>query len=330
MKNVRPTRSEKYFVDLFRSATLHGAVERAAARERGETSEESINVPVDIFRLARQKGMEIEEDLVGDSCGEGLLIPFKGGFRVRLRKSSTASRKRFSIAHEIGHTFFYKDEGGGPRHQVGILNTSEKNSEERICNKFASALLMPAAKLRQRLGGIPNGAPSEALSRVEMAARYFGVSLPALLYRLQSIQLDDAPGYMFLCLSKRPNAVTGKDVALRVEVAVSVGSWRDLYIWRNRSAQGLGLDSATKLYNGWELTNSAAATKGKFSINPRSGSLDQNCMPIQVEESIHLSRVTKGRWKNEIAGVLCANRLYVWNDNSDDAAYVFSAISLPC
>jgi hypothetical protein len=328
MKMTYPTRSEKYFVDLFHSATLQGAVERAASRERGEGADECSTVPVDVFGLARERGMEIIEDLVGESCGEGLLIPFRGGYRVRLRKASTSSRKRFSVAHELGHTFFYKDNGDGPRHQIGILNTSERNAEERICNWFASALLIPASELRQKLGGLPSDAPSAVLSEFEKTARYFGVSLPALLYRLRSIQLVDAPGYIFLCMSERANAITRKDVALRVELSVPVGSWRDLYIWRNRSAQGLGLKNASMLYKEWEGAYRAAPTKGSFSINPSSGALDQRCKAIEVEEHIHLSRVAQGKWKNERTRVLCANRLYAWSDASDGMAYVLSAIAL--
>jgi hypothetical protein len=330
MKTIHPTRSEKYFVDLFRSATLQGAIERAASRERGEGTKECSDVPVDIFRLARDRGIEITEDLVGESCGEGLLIPFRGGYHVRLRKSSTNSRKRFSVAHELGHTFFYKDDGDGPRHQIGILNTSERNAEERICNWFASALLIPASKLRQKLGGLPAGAPSEVLSEVEKTARYFGVSLPALLYRLRSIRLVEAPGYIFVCMSERPNAVTRKDVALRVELAVPVGSWRELYIWRNRSAQGLGLGNAAMLYKEWDGAYRAAPRKGSFSINPRIGSLDQNCKAVEVEETIHFSRITQGKWKNERTRVLCANRLYSWSDATDATPYVLSAIALAC
>lgn len=327
-KMICSTRSEKYFVDLFHSATLRGAIERAAGRERGEGAEECSNIPVDIFGLARQRRMEITEDLVGASCGEGLLIPFKGGYRVRLRKSSTVSRKRFSVAHELGHTLFYKDTGDGPRHQIGILNTSEKNAEERICNRFASALLMPASKLRQRLSDLPSGAPSKVLAELEKTARYFRVSLPALLHRLRSIQLDDAPGYMLLCMSERPNPATRKDCALRVELAVPLGSWRDLYIWRNRSAQGLGLDNASTLYKEWEGTHRTATTKGSFGINSRSGLLDASCTYTEVEENIQLSHVARGKWKNECARVRCANRLYAWSDASDGSAYVLSAIAL--
>jgi hypothetical protein len=328
MKQIYTTRSAKYFVELFHSATLHGAIERAATRERGEVTDEHSDVPVDILGLAREKSIEITEDLVGDSCGEGLLIPFKDGYRLRLRKSSTNSRKRFSVAHELGHTLFYRDDGDGPRHQIGILNTSEKNAEERICNWFASALLMPASRLRQRLGDLPTGAPAEVLSELEKTARHFGVSLPALLYRLQSIQLDNAPGYIFLCMSERSNAVTRKGVALRVELAVPVGAWHVLFIWRNRSADGLGLENATKLYKEWEGAYRAAPTKGSFTINPRFGSLDKGSKAFEVEENVHLSRVTQGKWKNECTRVICANRLYAWSDISDRTAYVLSAIAL--
>lgn len=328
MKTLYTTRSAKYFVELFHSATLRGAIERAAIRERGEVTEEQSDAPVDILGLARERAIEITEDLVGDSCGEGLLIPFKGGYRVRLRKSSTESRKRFSIAHELGHTLFYRDDGEGPRHQIGILNTSERNAEEGICNRFASALLIPASSLRRRLGDLPTSAPSEVLCELEKTARHFAVSLPALLRRLQSIQLHNAPGYMFLCMRERSNAVTRKDVALRVEFAVPVGAWHDLYIWRNRSAERLGLGNATKLFKEWERAYRADPTKGSFTFNPEFGSLDKGSKALDVQENVHLSRVTQGKWKNECAQVICANRLYAWSNDSDRAAYVLSVVAL--
>ncbi len=325
---ICPTRSEKYFVDLFQSATLRGAIERAASRERGEFTEEYSHVPVDVFRIAKGRRMQITEDLVGNSCGEGLLIPFRGGYRVRLRKCSTQSRKRFSIAHELGHTLFYKDDENGPRHQIGILDCAEKDAEERICNRFASALLMPASKLREKLGGLPDGAPSKVLAALDATARYFHVSLPALLQRLRSIELN-TPGYMLLCMRGKLNPATGDDMALRVEMAVPLGSWRNRYVWRNKSAKGIGLCNALTLYSQWEERHRNAPRRGSFGIDPHSGCLIDSRDCPDIEEKIHLSHVIQGKWKNELAQVLSANRLYAWSEVSTKTAYVLSAIALP-
>jgi Zn-dependent peptidase ImmA (M78 family) len=189
------TRSEHYFLDLFKSTTLDDAIEKAADTTRRQLREGTETIPIDVFRIAADRQVRVSNDLLGNSCEEGLLIPTKGGYRVRLKKSATESRRRFSLAHELGHTFFYRDSGSGPRHQIGVLNTREKSAEERICNLFASALLMPSQQFREHFSNLPTNHPSQLLDRLESTARNFRVSLPALFQRLRSIAID-GPSYI--------------------------------------------------------------------------------------------------------------------------------------
>jgi Zn-dependent peptidase ImmA (M78 family) len=320
------TRSEKYFVDRFNSATLNGAIERAACEERG-ANERCSRPPIDIFEIAKARRIEIKEDLVGEYCGEGLLLPSRSGYIVRLRASSTKSRKRFSLAHELGHTLFYKDEGKGPRHQIGVLDRSEKSAEERICNAFASALLMPPELVRQKIVDLPTAEPSTALCKLDSTARFFGVSVLALLHRLRAIQLH-VPPYMLLCMSERPNPATGKDATLRIDAAVPIGTWRDMYVWRNRSAHNVGLLRATTLYGEWAAVYGSAPARGSFGIDPNTGSVATNCIFSDSEESLLLSRVVHGRWRNEPVRVFSSQRLYAWTDASEGTPYIVAAIAL--
>jgi hypothetical protein len=321
-----PSRSESFFINLFRSATLRGAIERAARREREQLFEDCASVPVNVFQLAKRRGMQIDEDLSGVSCEEGLLIPFKGGYRVRLRKTATESRKRFSLAHEMGHTFFYKDDGNGPRHKVSVLSAAERAAEERICNLFAAALLMPWPQLREEFLELPSGNPGQMLTRLDSVSKRFRVSVPALLQRLRSLDVA-APPYMLLCLAAKPNPATGADFALRVEFCVSLGSWRSSHIWQHRSAHGLGLNSAMSLFDHWDRARQSTTLKGHFALDAQQGLTTAADTPNEMRETVHLSRVALGKWKNEVVEVVSASRLYAWTTDQDQKAYVLSVLS---
>jgi hypothetical protein len=91
--------------------------------------------------------------------GDAFVIAYASGMPV--------GRRRFTIAHELGHAFFESTGPGCPR--VG-------EELERICDRFAAALLLPAAQLNEDLA---DWSPRHA---IELAKRY-EVSLSALLLR---------------------------------------------------------------------------------------------------------------------------------------------------
>lgn len=83
------------------------------------------------------------------------LVPIKGGFILRtrdeIRESPSlndeeswarpfAGRENFSIAHEIGHTYFYDVDLPVPSRPTRDLGSI---AEERLCDIFATELLMP-------------------------------------------------------------------------------------------------------------------------------------------------------------------------------------------
>ena len=321
-----PTRSEHYFLDLFRSATLQGAIETAAEKTRGQLRGVPDRIPIDIFRIAMEKRVRVTNDLVGNSCEEGLLIPEKGSYLVRLKQKSTESRRRFSLAHELGHTFFYRDTGKGLRHQIGVLNMRERTAEERICNLFASALLMPSQQLRRHLRGLPTGRPSQLLDRLESVAQTFRVSLPALIQRLRSTQVD-APGYVLVSLSSRPIPATGEAITLRVDTCVGIGGRNNLCIWRNRSDGGVGLNAALSLYDSWREVARKTEIKGCFIFDPTMGLIPSRDKHVCTEEAVILSRTVHGKWATESSRVISSSRLYAWTSDEERAAYVISALT---
>lgn len=99
-------------------------------------------------------------------------------------------RRRFTIAHELGHWYMHHMDGGTEARycrsdEVGITVTSTR-AREREANRFAGALLMPEPLVRAEAARLR--------CNIALLARCFGVSEPAMRVRLN--QLDLLPSYM--------------------------------------------------------------------------------------------------------------------------------------
>lgn len=132
--------------------------------------------PVDPFRIARALGVQVyalpehERKLSGMLFGEG------DDVRIFVRASDSATRQRFTVAHELGHLLLHSRGG----RVVAYRDTSFKgNPVEVEANRFAARLLMPAGMvtdLHRRSGG-----------NLPLVAQAIGVSLQALEFRVQNI-----------------------------------------------------------------------------------------------------------------------------------------------
>jgi len=98
--------------------------------------------PVDLAKLARKQ--QIREIRVEDSVLNGELRRLKsGGYLVRLDARDSEERRRFTLAHEIAHTFLMsdsKDSAGGDCQNAEV---------EDLCNFAAAELLVPDKLLRR-------------------------------------------------------------------------------------------------------------------------------------------------------------------------------------
>jgi Zn-dependent peptidase ImmA (M78 family)/DNA-binding XRE family transcriptional regulator len=88
---------------------------------------------------------------------------------IVIKQSSWSERKRFNLAHELGHMVLAPDPGV---------------DEEKAAHRFAGAFLMPADVLRSEVG-----AHRSSISIGEFAAlkERFGVSIQALAYRCKDL-----------------------------------------------------------------------------------------------------------------------------------------------
>ena len=103
------------------------------------------------------------------------------GFRLVLGKRASATRRLFTIAHEICHTFFYEVVP-----EIKFFPHPPDEEEERLCNFGAAELLMPSWEVLQLA---PRFEPS--LGALYQIAQHFGVSTEATLIRLRGLGLWD-------------------------------------------------------------------------------------------------------------------------------------------
>lgn len=98
-------------------------------------------------------------------------------------------RQRFTLAHELGHLLLH-----------GRLATTL--DEEKACNRFASAFLLPAASIRQHLGSKRHNLEARELYILK---HEFGLSMQACLYRAGDLDIIDESTRkrLFLFFSKQ-------------------------------------------------------------------------------------------------------------------------------
>lgn len=97
---------------------------------------------IDIDAIAWDEGVRVEySDLSG--C-EARLVGFGDRAIVTLRKATDERRKRFSLAHELGHWNYHRGRSFECRADDWVTGYNSKPIEEREADQYAAELLMPA------------------------------------------------------------------------------------------------------------------------------------------------------------------------------------------
>ena len=139
--------------------------------------------PIALQDFARRRGITDIVTTPLDNDGEIAAIG-KGLFAVQLNARQSVARRRFTLAHEIGHTFFFElEEVQGadwlrPR-DVDLRRVHAAKDVEHYCNLIASELLMPAKQFSLALQRLGVGAPS-----LLQLAGLFRVSVQAAARRM--------------------------------------------------------------------------------------------------------------------------------------------------
>lgn len=152
----------------------------AYARLQAEAGRKAL--PIDLMVLAQAvEDIEIEErEMIPEAAVEILGSRFRVYLRSNFRdRPGRRVRERFSLAHEIAHTFFFDLRDG---EQKPMRRGPRGLDLESACHEAASRLLVPARYLSKELVEKHQIAGEDVLA----LARTFDVSLEVILRRLRN------------------------------------------------------------------------------------------------------------------------------------------------
>ncbi len=154
-------------------------------------------LPVDLHAVARHR--RVKRLGFRLMVPRGVLLPVGGGFEVYLLSLSPmdldiskpepegllSSRQRFSLAHEIAHTYFFKFSATVPAPHEAIPNVPEI---ETICDRTAGYILVPTDLLKKEIVIALGDRQRINAGFVRLAANRFRTSPEVLIDRLSVVE----------------------------------------------------------------------------------------------------------------------------------------------
>ena len=148
-------------------------------------------MPVPVVSVAKNLGIVISEidmptlEVGGSKKPSGILTQVSDIWTILLNKEDAHTRKRFTIAHEIGHFLLHKTDtlfivDSFVSGETFYRTEASDLDMEKEANFFAASLLMPETKVRELFATFQN--PSEL-------ANQFGVSEVSMTFRLKNLGL---------------------------------------------------------------------------------------------------------------------------------------------
>ncbi len=146
-------------------------------------------IPIDPVALANREGIKVNNATFSEENLVGMIVKRGDDVTLLVNQDDSPYRKRFTIAHELGHHFLHLHEDGEFIDQeADLFRTHFKDQEfsperrrEVQANMFATALLMPEDQVRRLW---------EELASVEVLARLFNVTVASMGIRIGQLGLD--------------------------------------------------------------------------------------------------------------------------------------------
>jgi len=148
-------------------------------------------LPVDVEGISRSVGLKVidfpfQEDI------SGVLVLDEEGATIGYNPNESNVRKRFSIAHELGHFILHARNSTSGMFmdkllfRKNITTYSSKEEEiEREANYFAANLLMPAQLVINEVNKLNHSKDDE--ENIKILSKKFDVSVSAMTYRLVNL-----------------------------------------------------------------------------------------------------------------------------------------------
>lgn len=168
------------------------AVARRKARELLIAGEVDA-VPVPLERLADSLNATIRYEPFEGNLSGMVHRTGSGAAIIGINSLHSATRQRFTIAHELGHLVLHADTARFHVDQESLIGLRDETSalatdvREIEANQFASELLMPEVLLRAEIEKLPATIDPENYS--SELARRFRVSPQAMAIRLSRLEI---------------------------------------------------------------------------------------------------------------------------------------------
>jgi len=160
------------------------------------------SLPINIEQLIRSYGIELDKDadLPEGISGQIEMID-KDRHKISIQRKDHYYRKRFTMAHELGHFLLHKDKIGAGLDDTRLYRAMHKmgdgvsNREEMEANKYAAITLMPEDQV---MFYVNNGlCLNEEIDREKLyeVAKVFQVSPMSLEIRIKGLRQNIENNY---------------------------------------------------------------------------------------------------------------------------------------
>lgn len=143
---------------------------------------------IDVYKISKHLGVDVKSENM-DFDISGLFVIKNNKPHIRYNDNEHPNRKRFTIAHELGHFVLHKetkpffvDKNESIMYRDADSSTGEFR-REREANAFAASLLMPKSFIEKAI----KQSPKKTDDIVNYLAKKFKVSEQAMNFRLANL-----------------------------------------------------------------------------------------------------------------------------------------------
>lgn len=179
---------------LLKSASIEASANRLLSTHSIQ------NAPIDVVGIASALGVTVHFEQLEDEVS-GMLVVKNDERHIIVNKGHHPNRRRFTIAHELGHLMLHYKQGdevyvdtklvvyhrSGRNQDYSHPHATTTPQQEREANSFASALLMPKSIVEQFV----DSQGIDVFDEFDLArlAQAFDVSEQAMYIRLNTLKL---------------------------------------------------------------------------------------------------------------------------------------------